>query len=123
MRHVKKIRWNFLPGQIICLLLAVSGVLKITHLHPMMEHFKEMGLYPYLSLLGVVETISALLFLFAPASRIGLLLLTAYLGGAMAAELPYGAILPPATTLALVWLSAWLRQPSLFRFQKNVQLS
>jgi len=96
-------------------MIIVSGGLKITGIHPMLDHFTEMGLGPGLiKLLGIAEIIFSLLFLFNPTSRIGLLLLTAYFGGAMAAEIPFHKVAAPLIPLVFVWVAAFIRQPSAF---------
>jgi hypothetical protein len=99
--------------------LIVSGMAKLTGLHPMMPHFVEMGIYSYLKLFGSMEISFAILFITGRTQQIGLFLLTAYLGGGMAAELPYGMVAAPAIPLILVWIAAYIRQPAIFRIGRN----
>jgi hypothetical protein len=120
MCHHKKQGLKIIPTIIVSALLIFSGMAKITGLHPMIPHFVEMGIYQYLKLLGSMEILFAFLFIMGRTQKIGLLLLTAYLGGAMAAELPYGMMAAPAIPLILVWIAAYIRQPALFRFQTNI---
>jgi hypothetical protein len=56
--------------------------------------------------------------------KLGFLLLTAYFCGAMAVELSHGNIfIFPAIILTLIWIAAFLRDPSIFKpFQKQKQL-
>jgi len=59
--------------------------------------------------------IFALLFVFPKTMRIGFILLSCYFAGAMATELSHdGSILNPATPLILIWITAFLRDKSLF---------
>ena len=100
---------------VVVTILIISGILKISGVHPMIGHFREIGLNPTLiKLLGTAEIIFSLLFLFTPTSRIGLLLLTAYFGGAIAAEIPYNQVAAPLIPLVLIWLVAFVRQRSAF---------
>jgi hypothetical protein len=104
-----------IPLFFVAAILIVSGSLKIAGIHPMVGHFTEMGFDPLLiKLLGMAEIIFSVLFLFTPTSKIGLLLLTAYFGGAMAAEIPFHKIVAPLIPLVLVWVTAFIRQPSTF---------
>jgi len=58
-------------------------------------------------LLGFVELISVLLFLFPRTGIIGTLLLTAYMGGAIATHLTHGqSIIAPAIIEAILWVVA-----------------
>lgn len=66
--------------------------------------------------LGVVESASAALLLIPRTHRLGLLLCTAYLGGAMAVSISdsgLGEALPAAILQALLWTGATLRTPDL----------
>jgi hypothetical protein len=119
MCNHKKKDVKIIPTLIVSALLIVSGVAKITGLHPLIPHFIEMGIYSYLKILGSMEILFALLFITGQTRQIGLLLLSAYLGGAMAAELPYGMIAAPTIPLILVWIAAYIRQPAIFRIRKN----
>ena len=102
------------PTVIISVALIAGSVLKISGLHPMLPHFYEMGLGAYIKVLGIAEIIIVTLFLIPNTMRLGLLLLTGYLGGAMAAEIPYHLVPAPAIPLALAWIAAYVRNPSLF---------
>jgi hypothetical protein len=114
MCNRKKHSLKILPGFIVVSLLIISGMLKLSGHHPMLLHFVELGVDEYLGLLGVAEIILALLFLFPPTTRVGLLLLTAYFGGAIAMEIPYHMVFGPAIPLIMVWIAAFIREPKLF---------
>lgn len=65
-------------------------------------------------ILGVVELVSALLFIFPRTGIIGTLLLAAYMGGAMATHLTHEqSIIAPAIIEAIIWLAAIQRFPEL----------
>ena len=107
------LRWT--PSGIITLLLVLSGVSKIAGQSPMMTHFKEMQLDNFTSLFGAMEIAFTLCFIFPRTMKAGLLLLTAYFGGAMAVELPYGAyVAAPLVLLTLIWIAAFVRGKNLF---------
>lgn len=103
-----------IPTFLIVALLIISGGLKISGLHPMLLHFVELGIDEQLPLLGSAEIVFALLFLFPATSKFGLLLLTGYLGGAMAIEIPYHMVAGPMVPLVIVWIAAFVRQRSFF---------
>ena len=107
------ITWT--PSGIITLLLVLSGVSKIAGQSPMMAHFKEMQLDNFTSLFGAMEIAFALCFIFQRTMKAGLLLLTAYFGGAMAVELPYGTYaIVPLVLLAFIWVAAFVRRKEMF---------
>lgn len=113
MCNRKKSTIKVIPVLAVAAIITISGFLKIAGVHP--EHLIEMGLSTILiKLLGTGEIIFSLLFLFTPTSKIGLLLLTAYFGGAMAAEIPYHQVAAPLVPLVLVWVAAFIRQRSAF---------
>src|SRR5690348_7018368 len=99
------------PALIIASFLLVSGVLKISGLHPMQSHFDHIGLGQYVWMFGVIEIIAAVLFMLPFTRKAGLLLLTAYFGGAIATELPHQMIGAPIIVLLLVWIAAYIRDP------------
>lgn len=64
--------------------------------------------------LGLVEMISVLLFLFPQTGIIGTLLLAAYMGGAMATHVTHGqSLIAPAFIEAIIWIVAVIRFPEL----------
>lgn len=100
---------------VVSTILIISGFLKICFLRPLVEHVLLMGLNPVLiKLLGMAEITFSILFLLDPTRKIGLLLLTGYFGGAIAAEIPFHQVAGPMVPLVLVWLAAFFRQPADF---------
>ena len=119
----KKSKLSATPAVILSAMITIGAVLKMAGIHPMQSHLVEMGLTPYLVYLGIIEIIGASLFLLPRTEKIGLLLLTGYLGGAMAAEMPFHMIGAPAMLLALLWIAAFIRRPSQFIESSNKVLS
>ncbi|SEW43974.1 DoxX-like family protein [Chitinophaga sp. YR573] len=75
------------------------------------------------SLLGVIEIISVVLFLYSRTGILGTLLLSSYLGGAIATHLQHQQnIVFPMVFEALVWITAVIRFPELTRRISNKQL-
>lgn len=107
-----------IPTFLVVSLLIISGGLKLSGHHPMLMHFVELKVDDYLPLFGIAEIIFALLFLFPITSKIGLLLLTAYFGGAIAIEVPFQMELGPAVPLVLIWIAAFVRSRN-FYFNKT----
>jgi DoxX-like protein len=65
--------------------------------------------------IALLEIASALLFAYRRTRAFGLLMVSAYLGGAVAVHVGHDQLpLQPAVVLALFWLSVWLRYPQLF---------
>jgi uncharacterized membrane protein YGL010W len=120
MCNRNKSKLRLIPATLLSVLLICGGILKITGLHPMTPHFAEMGLSPYVEILGVAEIFIVVLYLIPRTAKLGLLLLTGYLGGAMAAEIPFHLMAAPAIPLTLAWIAAYVRNSSLF-FEKPQQ--
>jgi hypothetical protein len=114
MCNRKKFDLRILPTLLVSATICMGAALKISGIHPMNPHFVEMGLQPYLKVLGAIEILCVLCFLFPKTIKLGLLMLTAYFGGAMAAEMPYHMMAAPAVVMALVWIAAFIRKPELF---------
>ncbi len=65
-------------------------------------------------ILGVIELVSVVLFLFPRTGILGTLLLSAYMGGAIATHLTHGqSVVGPAVIEATVWIAAVVRFPEL----------
>ena len=115
MNNNTKTVLKWIPSGITTLLLVLSGTGKISGQSPMMAHFKEMQLDSFITLFGVMEIAFAVCFIFTRTMKAGLLLLTAYFGGAMAVELPYGVyVIAPLVLLALIWTAAFVRRKDIF---------
>jgi hypothetical protein len=75
------------------------------------------------SLLGVIEILSVALFLYSRTGILGTLLLSSYLGGAIATHLQHQQnIVFPIVFEAVVWITAVIRFPELTRRISNNQL-
>lgn len=109
----QKLKW--IPSVLVAVVIAFGATMKLTGATPLVEIYSKIGLLPYMKLLGVSELILTGLFLYPRAMKIALLLLTGYFGGAMAVELSHGSIfIFPAAILSVVWIGAYMRNPSLF---------
>lgn len=97
------------------LLLVGSAGTKFAHMPKVVDGLSAMGFDGgRLTLIAVLELLSAVLYA-VPASRAaGLLMVSAYLGGAIATHIQHSqSPLPPAIVLAIVWLGSWLRHPEI----------
>ncbi|HTE31454.1 MAG TPA: DoxX family protein, partial [Chryseolinea sp.] len=97
------------------LIMAAGGLTKLVGLPQLVELYSKIGLLPYMKLLGISEIILVALFVLPRTMKIGFLLLTGYLGGAMAVELSHGTIfIAPGLILTLIWITAYFRDRSIF---------
>ena len=111
----------FLPG----LALGVSSIVKFAGV-PQVVH--QMALAGFadgkLTLVAILEILSAILFLYPKTRSFGLLFLSAFLGGAICTHVQMGEFpkaAGPAVFLALAWAGTWLRHPEmLWSFRKEV---
>src|ERR1700730_17715129 len=94
------------------LFLLFDGVIHLTRIAPVVDSLNQLG-YPIgLALgLGIIELVCVVLYVVPPTSVLGAILLTGYLGGAVASNLRIGAplfsnALFPVYVGVLLW--AWL---------------
>jgi ABC-type Na+ efflux pump permease subunit len=109
----KIIGWT-LSG-IVLLLMAASAIDKISGSAHSSEMTRSFGITPAVyRLLGIVELTSVILFMFPGTGILGLLLLSSYLGGAIATHLQHGqSIVFPVAIEAFIWIAALIRFPQL----------
>jgi len=96
---------------IIVLMMAASAIDKIRGSEHALEMTKSFGIASSTySILGIIELLSVLLFAFPRTGILGTLLLTSYLGGAIATHLQHQQnILFPMGIEILVWITAAIR--------------
>jgi hypothetical protein len=100
---------------LVALMLVMSGVMKLSHSKDIVDGFTKAGLGDYITLIGVIELIAVVLYLIPKTSRLGFLLVTAYLGGAIVtqmatSQLPFAS----AIILAVCWISMFLTNKAMF---------
>lgn len=95
------------------LLLIGSAAAKFAGVPPVVAQLSADGFGgARLTFIAILEVASALLFLVPATRSLGLLLVSAFMGGAIATHLGHGQpFFQPAIFLFLVWLGAWLRHP------------
>src|SRR5262245_40899786 len=101
-------------------MLVFSAVMKLTGSEQMVAGLTHIGLGNYIQLIGITELISVISFLFPKTFKVGFLLVTSYLGGALSIELAAGQPPMAAFFLTLVWISAYLRNKYMF-IGKNIK--
>jgi hypothetical protein len=101
-------------------LIIVGGVLllgsasaKLAHVPAVVSQMASMGFPGWkLTFVAVLEVGSTVLFLIPATRSFGLLLVSSYLGGAIATHLQHAqSILPPSIVLTVLWVGSWLRHP------------
>ena len=101
---------------LVTLLFVASSYFKLTKNEQAVEPMEKWGLRNEILLIGAGEAASALLFLFPCTHSLGLLLLTAYMGGAIATHMEHGeSYSRQAVILGLIWLTGFLRYPEVFQ--------
>ena len=91
------------------LFLLFDGVIHLTTIPPVVEGFKRLGYQPSIGVgLGILELLCLALYVIPRTSVLGAILLTGYLGGAVATHLRVGNplishVLFPVYIGALIW--------------------
>jgi hypothetical protein len=97
------------------LMLTMSAIMKITKPPEVMEGFEHLGWDETLALpLAVTELACTILYVIPQTAILGAVLLTGYLGGAIATHARiHEQFIMPAAFGILVWLGIYLRDPRL----------
>jgi uncharacterized membrane protein YphA (DoxX/SURF4 family) len=96
-------------------MVILSGVMKLSGAETVVKTLTNVGVGNYIKILGIMEIGFAALFLFPKTMKAGFILLSCYFSGAIATELSHnGPVINAAIPLALVWIAAFLRDPSIF---------
>lgn len=113
----RKLYWaGWVLSVLPALLLLMSGTMKLRNTPELEQGFEHMGWPANLAIaLGIVELACTLLYLFPPTAMLGAILVTGYMGGAIATHVRLGepffvqSILP-----IVVWIGLFLREPRLW---------
>ncbi len=95
-------------------MLVMSAIMKLTHAPAIVEGFSKSALGNHITLIGIIELVTVILFLIPKTTKVGFLLLCSYLGGAIAVELAGGQPPTAAIFLAIVWISVYLKDKMMF---------
>lgn len=121
IRQASGKRWLFWAGWVVSLwpvfVVGMSATWKLTHSPFYVKEFTRIG-WPLgrLPLLAFLQLGAAVLFLIPPTAVLGCIILTGYLGGAVAAYTRIGEpypILVPLSTAMIAWFGLWLRDDRL----------
>jgi len=109
---------------LVGLMLIGSAGAKFARVPKVVNELSAMGLdWNKLMFVASLEVLSAVLLLIPFTRSAGLLLVSSFLGGAIATHLQHGQpIIQPSFVLILLWLGAWLRHPELlWSLSRNVR--
>ena len=99
------------------LVVLTSARWKLTHATTYVAEFNRIGwATERLELLAFLQVTALVLYLIPRTALLGIVLLTGYLGGAIASYVRIGEFYPPLvplTTALLAWLGLYLREPRL----------
>jgi len=95
------------------IVLLGSAIAKFAHVTLVVKQLAAIGFDgSRLMIIAALELLSATLFLVLRTRSFGLLMASAYMGGAISAHLGHGEpVYQPAFVLILLWLGAYLRHP------------
>ena len=97
------------------LIIVFSGLMKLAEAEEVIKTLTNLGVADYIPVLGIMEVVFVALFVFPRTMRLGFILLSCYFSGALATELSHdGAPLNPLLPLILIWITAFLRDKSIF---------
>jgi hypothetical protein len=108
----KNLGW-LLTGLIGFALLA-SAAAKLSGAEEMMTQFAASNIENWVTIIAIGEIISVILFIVPKTMRLGLVLLSAYFGGAIMSHMAsnntaFSDFTAPAVFLVFIWVVAWVR--------------
>jgi DoxX-like family len=113
-------KWMRITGIVLSALpalgLVASAAMKLTHNPGMMDKFNNVFGYPesLAAALGIVELLCAVLYAVPATAVLGAILMTGYLGGAVATHVRvHDVFIPPLLFGILVWVGLFLRDARL----------
>ena len=102
---------------ILAALMPAWGVIGKFSNADMQAHMTKLGYGDWLQIIAVGEFLAVVLFVLPKTGKIGILLISALMGGAIAAHMGNGeSFMMQATVLVLAWIAAFLRYPEFLRF-------
>jgi hypothetical protein len=106
---------EWLATWIPALLIALSGVMKLSGNAKILEGMTTLGVRRYVPLLGVMELAFASLFVIPATFKLGFVLASCYFAGAIATELSHDALkVNPFIPMVVLWVGAFIRDRSIF---------
>lgn len=112
----KKLLWaGWVVSILPVLMLVMSGVMKLTKSPEVLEGFEHLGWSANLALaLAIAELTSTVLYVIPQTAVLGAILLTGYLGGAIATHVRIGEpFWIPIVLGVMIWLGLFLRDARL----------
>jgi uncharacterized transporter YbjL len=96
---------------LVALMLTFSAVIKLLKSPDFLKEFDRLGWHEDLAIaIAIVELACVVLYVIPQTSILGAILVTGYLGGAIATHVRIGdAFIPPVVAGVLAWLGVWLR--------------
>jgi uncharacterized membrane protein YphA (DoxX/SURF4 family) len=106
---------NWVLAGLVAFIFIGSGFSKLMGSADTLKMAESIGLSSAnFKVLGVIEIMAALFFLYPRTGLLGTLLLAAYMGGAIATHLEHAqSIVAPVVISAFVWIAAVIRFPEL----------
>jgi hypothetical protein len=92
----------------------MSGVMKLSGGAQVAETLGKVGVGEYVVMLALMEIGFAALYVYPKTMKLGFILLNCYFAGAIATELSHGTPFNAVMPLTLIWISAFLRDRSIF---------
>jgi DoxX-like family len=115
MSRGRQIAGWVLPVLLTALFVA-SAAGKLIGAKQVVEMFQKWGLDNEVLLIGSGELLSAVLFVIPRTHSLGILLLSAYVGGAIVTHMQHGeAYVAQSIIVLLIWIAGYLRYPQLLQ--------
>jgi hypothetical protein len=104
----------------IVLMLSASALTKIFHTASVTERLSRLGVGRFMTILGIVELLMAVLFIYSRTMKLSFILLSCYFSGAIATEISHnGNFIGPFLFLVLIWIASFIRERSILKLAEN----
>ena len=105
---------------IIAVIMPGWGVIGKFSNAPMIEHMTALGYGNWIKIIAIGELLAVVLFVLPRTGRLGILLMSSLMGGAIAAHMGHGEpFIMQSIVLILAWIAAFIRYPEFLNFNSN----
>ncbi|MES2565550.1 MAG: DoxX family protein [Bacteroidota bacterium] len=105
------------------LMLIMSGIMKLAGAEQIVTGLTKAGLGSYVTLFGIIELAAVALFWFPKTYKIGFLLISCYLAGALSIELTGSGTPTAAILLVMLWIGLYLKNKHMFVLPKTADVN
>jgi len=109
---------------LLAVIFLLNSLSKIFAASAIMEMMNGLGVGEWALIIGIGELTSTILFILPQTNKLGVILLSTLMGGAIAVHMSHSQMFfPQVIMLCLIWLTGAIRSPEMMRLSGHSQMS